>query len=98
MNTEYVLPMVDISLLNSRRLEDRMQVAAALDQACKEVGFLYIRGEQLNSLAMQDLLSVAQAYFQQPLEDKLQNYIGNSKNHSGYVPIGEEQFAGNSYD
>ena len=40
MQDKYVLPLVDISLLNSPKLDDRMQVAQALDQACKEVGFL----------------------------------------------------------
>jgi isopenicillin N synthase-like dioxygenase len=28
----------------------------------------------------------------------MQNYIGLSENHSGYVPIGEERFVENSYD
>lgn len=46
MQDKYVLPLVDISLLNSPNLDDRMQVAQALDQACQEVGFLYLKGDQ----------------------------------------------------
>ena len=46
MQDKYVLPLVDISLLNSPNLDARIQVAQALDQACKEVGFLYLRGDQ----------------------------------------------------
>ena len=44
MQSDYVLPLVEISKLNSPNLEDRSSVAQALDQACKEVGFLYLKG------------------------------------------------------
>ena len=98
MQTHYVLPLVDISKLQSSALSDRLEVAAALDKACKEVGFLYLKGEQFNFEYVQDLIQVTKAYFEQDLALKMQRYIGLSKNHSGYVPVGEEQFSGQSYD
>lgn len=98
MNHEYVLPLIDISLLNSDCLEDRMQVVQALDRACKEVGFLYIQGEQFQPELFDKLKEIAESYFAQDENQKMQNYIGFSKNHSGYVPIGEEQFKANVYD
>jgi len=36
----YALPLIDISLLASDRLQDRIKVVTALDQACKDIGFL----------------------------------------------------------
>lgn len=98
MQTHYVLPLVDISKLQSSAWSDRLEVAAALDKACKETGFLYVTGEQFNFEYVQDLIQVTKAYFDQDIELKMQRYIGLSKNHSGYVPIGEEQFSGQSYD
>ncbi len=98
MNHEYVLPLIDISLLNSDCLEDRMQVVQALNRACQEVGFLYIQGEQFRPELFNNLKKIAESYFAQDENQKMQNYIGLSKNHSGYVPIGEEQFKANVYD
>lgn len=98
MNESYVLPLVDISKMQSEQLSDRLEVAKALDQACKDVGFLYLKGDQFNFYFARALILVAQRYFQQDTATKMQHYIGLSKNHSGYVPIGEEQFSGNSYD
>ncbi|HAE64620.1 MULTISPECIES: isopenicillin N synthase family oxygenase [Acinetobacter] len=98
MQDKYVLPLVDISLLNSPNLDDRMQVAQALDQACKEVGFLYLKGDQFQPALFAQLCDIAEHYFAQDDALKMQNYIGKSVNHSGYVPIGEERFSSNSYD
>ena len=98
MQDKYVLPLVDISLLNSPNLDARMQVAQALDQACKEVGFLYLKGDQFQPALFAQLCDIAEHYFAQDDALKMQNYIGKSVNHSGYVPIGEEQFSSNSYD
>ena len=44
MQAQYVLPLVDISKLQSPDLADRIEVAHALDHACKEVGFHYLQG------------------------------------------------------
>lgn len=98
MQKEYVLPLVEISQLSSPHLEDRLAVAQALDQACKEVGFLYLRGEQFQPELFQHLCHIAEQYFAQDEAQKMRHYIGQSENHSGYVPIGEEQFVSNSYD
>jgi len=98
MSNTYVLPLVDISLLSSPELQDRLTVAHALDQACKDVGFLYLTGKQFNPELFQKLYHTAQQYFAQDTAIKMQNYIGLSENHSGYVPIGEERFVETSYD
>lgn len=93
MTETTVLPLVDITKLGSARLEDRLTVASALDRACAEAGFLYIKGTQLDPAVFERLLARARAYFAQDRDTKMQSYIGLSANHSGYVPVGEEQFA-----
>lgn len=98
MHAHYVLPLVDISKLSSPQLSERLEVAHALDQACKDVGFLYLKGDQFKPDLFDALVNASTAYFAQDDASKMQNYIGKSTNHSGYVPMGEEQFAGNSYD
>lgn len=92
------LPIVDISLLESDDLADRMSVARKLDRACAETGFLYIRGAQLDGALFRRLIARAKRYFALDHEVKMESYIGRSENHSGYVPIGEEQFGGGTYD
>ncbi|VWX54291.1 isopenicillin N synthase family oxygenase [Novosphingobium sp. 9U] len=92
------LPQVDISRLASASQEDRMAVARELDRACGEVGFLTITGAQLNLGLFDRLLARAQRYFALDDAAKMRSYIGQSVNHSGYVPVGEEQFGGGTAD
>lgn len=92
------LPLVDISLLDSDRLEDRIAVARELDRACADAGFLYIKGKQFNGALFDRLLARAKAYFALDHGTKMKSYIGLSENHSGYVPAGEEQFGGGTDD
>lgn len=93
-----VLPLVDISRLASERIEDRLAVARELDRACAEAGFLYIGGTQLDPALFARLVARAKAWFALDHETKMASYIGGSQNHSGYVPVGEEQFAGGTAD
>lgn len=95
---QHVLPLVDISKLDSASFEDRLSVARDLDRACVEAGFLYIRGAQFDQALFRRLVERAKAYFAQGDEAKMRSYIGLSQNHSGYVPVGEEQFGVGSYD
>jgi isopenicillin N synthase-like dioxygenase len=98
MKNEPVLPVVDITRLGSDCVDDRRAVARELDAACSDVGFLYIKGAQLDVRLFDRLVARAKAYFAQPTAIKMKSYIGLSQNHSGYVPVGEEQFAQGSVD
>lgn len=92
------LPLVDISPLGSDRLEDRLAAALELDRASAQAGFLYIKGAQLDRALLRRLVQRAEAYFALDHEAKMKSYIGLSENHSGYVPVGEEQFGSGTRD
>jgi isopenicillin N synthase-like dioxygenase len=92
------LPVVDLTALDSPALADRLAVARQLDRACADAGFLYLTGSQIDHAAYRRLLSRAKAYFAQSTATKMAHYIGLSQNHSGYVPVGEEQFATSAPD
>lgn len=99
MNRNFqTVPVVDISGLGSADVADRQAVAGALGRAAREAGFLYVTGHGLDPALIADLLAAAQRYFAQPMDAKLQSYIGGSTNHSGYVPEGEEVFPGGKID
>ncbi|MDB5726332.1 MAG: 2OG-Fe(II) oxygenase [Novosphingobium sp.] len=89
---KHVLPLVDVSKLDSNCFEDRLGVAHDLDRACGESGFLYIRGAQFKGELFTRILERAKVYFALGEDAKMESYIGLSENHSGYVPVGEEQF------
>ena len=86
------IPVIDISGLYSTAPAERHAVAADIRDAARDVGFFYISGHQVPGDATDDLIAAAEQYFAQPYEQKMQNYIGLSQNHSGYVPEGEEVF------
>jgi isopenicillin N synthase-like dioxygenase len=88
------LPLVDIAGLFVADLATRTAAAAALGKAARDAGFLYITGHGVPQHLIDKLITRTQAYFEQPLIAKMRDYIGNSGNHSGYVPEGEEQFYG----
>jgi len=92
------LPVVNVSDLFSPDLQVRMTTAKHLGMAAQHAGFMYISGHGISSALIDGLLKRTQAFFAQPLEQKMKNYIGLSTNHSGYVPEGEEQFAQGSID
>ncbi|CDO35152.1 isopenicillin N synthase family oxygenase [Novosphingobium sp. KN65.2] len=98
MTASAALPVVDISGLDSDRIEDRMAVAHELDRACAQAGFLYIKGAQFDPDLFGRLVDRAKTYFALDHETKMASYIGHSENHSGYVPVGEEQFPGAAVD
>lgn len=92
------LPLVDIRGLFCPRLADRIEAATALGAAASQAGFLYVTGHGVDPQVITRLKQRTVEYFAQPLEHKMQDYIGLSSNHSGYVPEGEEQFVEGSID
>jgi isopenicillin N synthase-like dioxygenase len=83
------IPIVDVSGLFGTPTE-RSDVAEALGRAAREVGFLYVTGSGVRESLFEDMLAATEQFFALPLEQKMAVYIGNSTNHRGYVPTGEE--------
>ena len=92
------LPVVDVAGLASTDIAVRRAVAAQLGAAAQEAGFLYCTGHGIDSTLRNRLIAAAKTFFARPIERKLAFHIGQSVNHSGYVPPGEEFYAGSKPD
>jgi isopenicillin N synthase-like dioxygenase len=92
------LPLVDVSGLYDADPSTRRAAARELGQACRDAGFFYLTGHRVRSELISELIRQASAFFAQPSALKLEQYIGNSTNHRGYVPPGEEVFYGGERD
>jgi len=88
------LPVVDVAGLGSDDPALRKQAAAALGDAARSAGFLYITGHGISPTIIDRFRARACEFFAQSHAVKMQSYIGHSRNHSGYVPEGEEQLYG----
>jgi isopenicillin N synthase-like dioxygenase len=84
------VPVVDISGLHSTGRSERERVAGAIGRAAGEVGFFYITGAAIDDALFDRLLATTKEFFALPVEEKMRSYIGLSKCHRGYVPVGEE--------
>jgi isopenicillin N synthase-like dioxygenase len=84
------VPIVDISGLRAPDRCERERVAAEIGAAARNVGFFYISGSGVDEALFERLLDAAKQFFALPLEEKMRSYIGMSRCHRGYVPIGEE--------
>jgi isopenicillin N synthase-like dioxygenase len=92
------IPVIDMSGLMSDDAAAQLAAAGEIGRAAREVGFFYLRGHGMDPSLFDGVVKAAQDFFALPREDKLEVYIGNSRNHRGYVPEGEEVFAGKSSD
>lgn len=92
------IPTIDIAPLMSGDADGAHRIAPALGAAARDVGFLAITGHGCPQETIDALVGAARSFFAQPLEKKMQVYIGRSQNHRGYVPPGEEVFYGGGID
>jgi isopenicillin N synthase-like dioxygenase len=84
------VPIVDISGLGSPDRAERERVAAEIGKAARDVGFLYVSGAGLDEALFDHMLAATKEFFALPVEEKMRSYIGLSRCHRGYVPVGEE--------
>ena len=92
------LPVIDVSPLRAGPPAARDAVTGQLGAAAREAGFFYITGTGIPPAVFAGLLAAARAFFALPLEEKMRSYIGLSRCHRGYVPVGEEVFSGGTID
>jgi isopenicillin N synthase-like dioxygenase len=86
------IPLVDISALFGGDEPAKRKVAAEIAEAASTVGFLYVTGHGIAPGLIDKLLTRAAEFFALPVDVKERYYIGNSRAHRGYVPVGEENF------
>lgn len=84
------IPVIDISGLLNGDAAQRLEVARQIGDAARDVGFFQITGHGIDASLRDELRRQAEAFFNQPLDQKMSLYIGNYTNHRGYVPQGEE--------
>jgi isopenicillin N synthase-like dioxygenase len=84
------VPIVDISGLRSPERADRERVAAEIGKAARDVGFFYISGSGVDESLFDRMLAATKEFFALPVDEKMRSYIGLSRCHRGYVPVGEE--------
>ena len=92
------IPIVDVTKLRTGAPAEQMVVARELGKAAREVGFVYVFGGGVDEALFEGVLDATKRFFALPYEEKMKVYIGNSRNHRGYVPEGEEVFASGSKD
>ncbi|MGY4651113.1 isopenicillin N synthase-like dioxygenase [Mycobacterium sp. URHB0021] len=85
-----LIPVVDITGLQSPARADRERVADEIGKAARDVGFLYVSGAGVDDALFERMLAATKEFFALPVEEKMRSYIGLSTCHRGYVPVGEE--------
>ncbi|MEW6268146.1 MAG: 2-oxoglutarate and iron-dependent oxygenase domain-containing protein [Thermodesulfobacteriota bacterium] len=88
------LPVIDVSALvggGARRFE----VAAAIAQACRDVGFFYVVGHGVDAGLQDELVDASRRFFARPLEEKLEiSMARGGRAWRGYFPVGAELTSG----
>ncbi|GAT15820.1 isopenicillin N synthase family dioxygenase [Mycolicibacterium thermoresistibile] len=92
------VPVIDISALRHGSGPGYRRAVTALGDAARHVGFAQLVGHGIDPALFDALVDRTRAFFALPAAEKHRVYIGNSTNHRGYVPPGEEVFAGGTAD
>ncbi|MCU1481753.1 MAG: 2OG-Fe(II) oxygenase [Subtercola sp.] len=93
MPSTFFVPTVDITpYVTNGTAAERASVAEALDQACRQVGFIQIVGHGVDPAAVSGLASAMDDFFALPLDDKKRYVLAPSKNR-GYSPPKSESLS-----
>ena len=95
MTTPFSVPVVDIASYLSADAEPaaRAEAAAALDAACRDVGFVQVVGHGVPDAAVNDLGAALDEFFALPAEVKARGRRQPSENR-GYTPPKTESLSG----
>ncbi|CEM15005.1 unnamed protein product [Vitrella brassicaformis CCMP3155] len=92
MAAEDAIPTIDISPFVDGSSQDdaHQRVVTEIDNACREVGFFYIKGHGVDEGLLEEVHAGAKAFFQLPLHDKMRIEMADNKYMGrGYQAVGE---------
>jgi isopenicillin N synthase-like dioxygenase len=84
------VPVVDLTPARTGGRAERERVAAAIDAACRDIGFFAIAGHGVPDRTVDDLRRVAHAFFALPMAEKLAIRHPVPGTNRGYHPVGGE--------
>src|SRR2546427_7297923 len=82
------VPLIDVAPARHGGRDERCRVAAAIDGACREIGFFAISGHGVPDRLVDDLRRLAHDFFGLPLADKLRRRHPVEGTNRGYHPVG----------
>jgi isopenicillin N synthase-like dioxygenase len=88
------IPSLDLSTFTHGTPEQKAKFVADLGQAYNDIGFVSIKGHGLSDDLQADLYRLTQAFFAQPVEDKLKCFTEELAGQRGYTPNGREHAKG----
>jgi isopenicillin N synthase-like dioxygenase len=81
------VPVIDIAPFRSGSAAERREVAAAIDAACREIGFLVIAGHGVPESLIAATESVSRQFFDLPLAEKMTVKRPAPDVTRGYIPV-----------
>jgi isopenicillin N synthase-like dioxygenase len=87
------VPVIDISPFRLGGEADKQAVADAVNRACRDIGFLVIRGHGVDPALIERTRAVSRAFFDLPAADKLRVARPSVDVARGYIGVDEESLA-----
>ena len=86
------IPIIDISSLVGvhDKLKSVRKTVKEIGNACKNVGFFYVKNHQIPQDHIDAVIPAMQEFFNLPIEEKMKIHIGKSDIFRGYTPLGKE--------
>ena len=85
-------PVVDVSVLNGVSAA-RTALARQIDAVCRDIGFLAVTGHAVPDGILRDMWAVTRAFFDLPVEEKLEVKMPYAGYPYGYAPLQAEALA-----
>ncbi len=84
------VPVIDFGGMLGRDPTEKAKVAAALSDACVNIGFFYIENHGIPQTLIDSMFAQAERFFRIPSEDKVAIHVKQSPSLVGYVGMEEE--------
>ncbi|MGY8994671.1 MAG: 2-oxoglutarate and iron-dependent oxygenase domain-containing protein, partial [Rhodospirillales bacterium] len=90
--TQGIVPLIDIAPFLAGTDEGKREVAVAVNDACRKIGFLVVKGHGVPASLIADMYRVSDAYFALPAWEKMALKMPPDR-YRGYTPLGSESLA-----
>ncbi|UJR13022.1 hypothetical protein I4U23_000049 [Adineta vaga] len=78
MTTDFSeIPVIDFGRFHNGNKEEKAEIANQIGEACRKVGFFYLKNHGVTAKLTEDVMTVAKQYFALPLDVKMRHAVGD---------------------